>query len=62
MLFRSQILIDKAESHNKKVEQAISGPAKMEFPFDIRVPVQNATGLPSQSAIDVEIQRRQRNR
>ena len=57
-----QILIDKAESHNKKVEQAISGPAKMEFPFDIRVPVQNATGLPSQSAIDVEIQRRQRNR
>jgi len=51
-----QILIDKAESHNKKVEQAISGPAKMEFPFDIRIPV--STGLPSESAIDAEIARR----
>ena len=41
-----QILIDKAETHNKKVEQAISGPAKMEFPFDIRIPI---TGnVPSQ--------------
>jgi len=51
-----QILIDKAESHNKKVQQAISGPAKMEFPFDIRIPV--STGLPSESAIDAEIARR----
>lgn len=55
-----QILIDKAESHNKKVEQAISGPAKMEFPFDIRIPV--STGLPSESAIDAEIARRRGGR
>ena len=41
-----QILIDKAETHNKKVSQAESGPAKMEFPFDIRIPI---TGnVPSQ--------------
>jgi hypothetical protein len=53
-----QIIIDKAESHNKKVEQAISGPAKMEFPFDIRIPLQNTSGMPSQSAIDAEIARR----
>jgi hypothetical protein len=53
-----QILIDKAETHNKKVSQAESGPAKMEFPFDIRIPLQNTGGMPSQSAIDAEIARR----
>lgn len=53
-----QILIDKAETHNKKVSQAESGPAKMEFPFDIRIPLQNTGGIPSQSAIDAEIARR----
>jgi len=55
-----QILVDKAESHNKKVEQAISGPAKMEFPFDIRIPLTG--GLPSQSDIDAEIARRRGGR
>jgi hypothetical protein len=57
-----QILIDKAETHNKKVSQAESGPAKMEFPFDIRIPLQNTGGMPSQSAIDAEIARRRGGR
>lgn len=43
-----QILIDKAEQHNKKVEQAEKGPAKMEFPFDIRVPVPSQAQKPTQ--------------
>ena len=55
-----QILVDKAESHNKKVAQAESGPAKMEFPFDIRIPLTG--GLPSQSDIDAEIARRRGGR
>jgi len=54
-----QILIDKAETHNKKVSQAESGPAKMLFPFDIRIPLQSTGGMPSQSDIDAEIARRQ---
>ena len=53
-----QILIDKAETHNKKVSQAESGPAKMIFPFDIRIPLQSTGGMPSQSNIDAEIARR----
>jgi hypothetical protein len=53
-----QILIDKAETHNKKVSQAESGPAKMLFPFDIRIPLQSTGGMPSQSDIDAEIARR----
>ena len=54
-----QILIDKAETHNKKVSQAELGPAKMIFPFDIRIPLQSTGGMPSQSDIDAEIARRQ---
>jgi hypothetical protein len=53
-----QILIDKAETHNKKVEQAMSGSAKMDFPFDIRIPVSG--GIPSPSDIDAEIERRRK--
>ena len=35
-----QILIDKATQHNLQVKQAQEGPAKLKYPYDISIPIE----------------------
>ena len=39
-----QILIDKAKQHNLQVKQAQEGPAKLVYPYDISIPLNEGTG------------------
>ena len=38
-----QILVDKAMQHNMQVKQAQEGPAKLQYPYDISIPLNQGT-------------------